>query len=199
MARPGTARTMGAEDQWAPSWMPASCTTIPTRLPQMSVTMRRFQPPAFSSRPCSSFVVRSACHNLPVDGLPAPSHDVYEFTAVNFKFRGNQANAHTRDLGDLGDLGSRLVWVRFRRPQSGNDNYKGQPLSAAVTRLGWPPDEVQTIDGQKAYTWTVGQSTSQCKVRVVMAGDVIDTYEGFGDIHICSQYGAASGGLKGYN
>lgn len=81
----------------------------------------------------------------------------------------------------------------------GTTNYKGQPLSAAVTRLGWPPDEVETIDGQKAYTWTVGQSTSQCKVRIVMAGDVIDTYEGFGDIHICSQYGATSGGLKGYN
>ena len=86
----------------------------------------------------------------------------------------------------------------FGALNQGTNDYKGKPLSAAVTRLGWPPDEVQTIEGQKAYTWTVGQSTSQCKVRVVMAGDVIDTYEGFGDIHICSQYGALSGGLRGY-
>jgi hypothetical protein len=31
-----------------------------------------------------------------------------------------------------------------------------------------------------------------------MAGDVIDTYEGFGDVGVCTQYGALSGGLKGY-
>jgi len=31
-----------------------------------------------------------------------------------------------------------------------------------------------------------------------MAGDVVDTYEGSGDVNICAQYGAVSGGLKGY-
>ncbi len=31
-----------------------------------------------------------------------------------------------------------------------------------------------------------------------MAGDVVDTYEGSGDVGVCSQYGALSGGLKGY-
>jgi hypothetical protein len=81
---------------------------------------------------------------------------------------------------------------------SGTNNYKGQPLSAVIARLGWPPDETQTIDGQKVYTWTVGQSVQQCKVRVVMAGDVIDAYEGSGDVNICGQYGALSGGLKGF-
>jgi hypothetical protein len=31
-----------------------------------------------------------------------------------------------------------------------------------------------------------------------MAGDVIDRYEGTGDVNVCGQYGALSGGLKGY-
>jgi len=31
-----------------------------------------------------------------------------------------------------------------------------------------------------------------------MAGEVVDTYEGTGDVNVCSRYGALSGGLKGY-
>lgn len=104
-----------------------------------------------------------------------------------------------RNLAILATSALALAGCSFGASNLGTIDYKGKPLSAVVTRLGWPPDEVETIEGQKAYTWTVGQSVSQCKVRVVMAGDVIDTYEGFGDIHICSQYGALAGGLKGYN
>ena len=104
-----------------------------------------------------------------------------------------------RNLAILATSALALAGCSFGASNLGAIDYKGKPLSAVVTRLGWPPDEVQTIEGQKAYTWTVGQPASQCKVRVVMAGDVIDTYEGFGDIHICSQYGALTGGLKGYN
>ena len=76
-------------------------------------------------------------------------------------------------------------------------NYKGKPLSAVTARLG-QPNEVQTIAGQKAYIWHMGNALYGCQVRVVMAGDVVDTYEGSGDVNICSQYGALSGGLKGY-
>jgi hypothetical protein len=79
----------------------------------------------------------------------------------------------------------------------GATNYKGQPLSAVLTKLG-SPEEQGTIEGQKTYTWVRGTSLYQCRIRVVMAGDVIDTYEGSGDVGICSQYGAVSGGLKGY-
>jgi len=79
----------------------------------------------------------------------------------------------------------------------GTTNYKGQPLSAAVAKLGWP-EEQGTIAGQKTYTWIRGTALQECRIRVTMAGEVIDTYEGFGDIGICSQYGAAGGGLKGY-
>jgi hypothetical protein len=80
----------------------------------------------------------------------------------------------------------------------GATNYKGQPLSAVTTRLGWPPNQTQTIAGQKVYTWNEGNTLAGCQVQVVMAGDVIDSYTGSGDANICAQYGALSGGLKGY-
>jgi hypothetical protein len=80
---------------------------------------------------------------------------------------------------------------------SGTGNYKGKPLSAVTARLG-PPNETQTVAGQKVHVWIVGNSLYECRIRVVMAGDVVDTYEGFGDVNVCSQYGALSGGLKGY-
>jgi hypothetical protein len=79
----------------------------------------------------------------------------------------------------------------------GTTNYKGQPLSAVIAKLG-SPEEQQTIAGQKTYTWVRGNALQECRIRVTMAGDVIDNYEGTGDVNICSQYGALSGGLKGY-
>jgi hypothetical protein len=79
----------------------------------------------------------------------------------------------------------------------GTTNYKGQPLSAAMVKLG-QPEEQEIVAGQKTYTWIRGTAVQQCRIRVTMAGDVIDTYEGEGDIGTCSQYGALSGGLKGY-
>jgi hypothetical protein len=79
----------------------------------------------------------------------------------------------------------------------GASNFKGQPLSAVVAKLGWP-EEQETIEGKKTYTWIRGTALYQCRIRATMAGEVIDTYEGFGDIGICSQYGALAGGLKGY-
>ena len=80
----------------------------------------------------------------------------------------------------------------------GAKNFKGQPLSAVVTKLGWPPNQSQTIAGQKVYTWREGNPLQECQVQVVMAGDVIDSYTGSGDVDICAQYDAMSGGLKGY-
>jgi hypothetical protein len=103
-----------------------------------------------------------------------------------------------RNLAILAAAALALAGCGLGTVNLGASNYKGQPLSAVVTRLGWPPDETQTIEGQKVYTWTVGASMQQCKIRVVMAGDLVDTYEGSGDVNICGQYGALSGGLKGY-
>jgi hypothetical protein len=79
----------------------------------------------------------------------------------------------------------------------GATDYKGKPLSDVTAKLG-TPNAVQTIAGQKAYIWNVGNTLYACQIRVVMAGDVVDTYEGSGDVNICAQYGALSGGLKGY-
>jgi hypothetical protein len=80
---------------------------------------------------------------------------------------------------------------------TGANNYKGKPLGTVTAKLG-QPNETQTIGGQKAYIWNMGNALYSCQIRVVMAGDVVDTYEGTGDVNICSQYGALSGGLKGY-
>jgi hypothetical protein len=44
----------------------------------------------------------------------------------------------------------------------------------------------------------MGDATYECRIRVVMVDNVVDTYEGFGDVKTCGQYGALSGGLKGY-
>ena len=79
----------------------------------------------------------------------------------------------------------------------GSTSLKGQPLSAAIARLG-SPEEQQTLDGRKTYTWIRGNATYECRIRATMAGDIIETYEGFGDVGVCNQYGALSGGLKGY-
>ena len=44
----------------------------------------------------------------------------------------------------------------------------------------------------------VKKALAGCQVQVVMAGDVIDSYTGSGDVNICAQYDALAGGLKGY-
>ena len=90
-----------------------------------------------------------------------------------------------------------LVGCSVGSLNTGANNYKGKPLGTVTTKLG-QPNEVQTIGGQKAYIWNMGNALYGCQIRVVMAGDVVDTYEGTGDVNICSQYGALSGGLKGY-
>jgi hypothetical protein len=81
----------------------------------------------------------------------------------------------------------------------GTNNYKGQPLSSVVAKLGSPEEQGTSIAGQKTYTWIRGNALYQCRIRVTMAGDVVDSYEGSGDVGVCSQYGALAGGLKGYD
>ncbi len=67
------------------------------------------------------------------------------------------------------------------------NNFKGKPLSAVTTRLG-PPEIQETFGGQKSYTWSVGQSPILCHIRVIMAGDIIDTYETSGEPSACRPY-----------
>lgn len=74
---------------------------------------------------------------------------------------------------------------------------KGQPISAAVARLGMP-DEETTIMGQKVYTWrnstVYGGDQYGCKIRVVMAGNVIGSFSGSGDVGSCQEYAAKLSG-----
>jgi hypothetical protein len=77
-------------------------------------------------------------------------------------------------------------------------DFRGKPLSAVTAKLGQPNEAQTTSSGQKAYIWIMGDRLYECRIRAVMAGDVVDTYEGSGDVNICGRYGALSGGLKGY-
>jgi hypothetical protein len=67
------------------------------------------------------------------------------------------------------------------------NDFKGQPLSAVQVRLG-PPEQQQTIERRKIYTWFKGQTLNPCTIRVAMAGDVVDSYEITGDPNICSPW-----------
>ena len=67
------------------------------------------------------------------------------------------------------------------------NDFKGQPLSAVQVRLG-PPEQQQTIEGRKIYTWFKGQTLNPCTIHIAMAGDVVDTYETTGDANICSPW-----------
>ena len=67
------------------------------------------------------------------------------------------------------------------------NDFKGKPLSAVTTQLGYP-DFQQTVAGQKIYTWRRGTAMQECLIKVVMAGDIVDSYDTSGDAPICSPY-----------
>jgi hypothetical protein len=67
------------------------------------------------------------------------------------------------------------------------NDFKGKPLSAVTVQLGYP-DFQQTYAGQKTYTWRRGTAAQECLIKVVMAGDIVDSYDASGDAATCSQY-----------
>ena len=69
------------------------------------------------------------------------------------------------------------------------NDFKGQPLSAVTARLGYPTFS-DTADGQKIYYWRIGVATQECRIKVVMAGDIVDSYSTYGDAPICGPYEA---------
>jgi hypothetical protein len=75
--------------------------------------------------------------------------------------------------------------------KEGMNDLKGQPISAAIAKLGLPNEEA-TIAGVKTYTWRTGTIADgnqyQCRIRVMMDGNVIGSYEGSGDMGTCSRY-----------
>jgi hypothetical protein len=87
-----------------------------------------------------------------------------------------------RNLAILAVTTSSLIGINSAR-----NDFKGQPLGAVQVRLGLP-DQQETIAGQKVYTWFKGRSLMPCKIRIAMAGDVVDSHETTGDAGICSPY-----------
>jgi hypothetical protein len=75
--------------------------------------------------------------------------------------------------------------------KSGTDRLIGQPLSAAIERLGFPTEE-RTIAGMKVYVWTTSTilegTQSQCTIRAIMKGDVIGSWDWEGNEGRCSGY-----------
>lgn len=66
--------------------------------------------------------------------------------------------------------------------------YVGQPLAALTAKLGFP-DQEETIAGQKVYTWGMRNLTDgterTCRLRVIMRGDVIGSFDVNGADQIC--------------
>lgn len=78
--------------------------------------------------------------------------------------------------------------LSFPAAKERND-FKGKPLSAVTSQLGFP-DYQDTVNGQKVYRWRRGTALQECRITAVMAGDVVESYDTFGDATICSPYEA---------
>ncbi|SRR5258708_4298443 len=68
---------------------------------------------------------------------------------------------------------------------------EGQPISAAIAKLGLPTDE-RIIAGQKVYIWFTSDVTrgteTKCQIRVIMKGEVIGSWDAEGNDSICKRY-----------
>ena len=67
----------------------------------------------------------------------------------------------------------------------------GQPLDAAIAKLGVPTSE-STVANRKVYVWStrnlVEGTEYRCQIRVVMNGDVIGTFDWEGNNGGCQRY-----------
>jgi hypothetical protein len=74
----------------------------------------------------------------------------------------------------------------------GMNKLQGQPIGAAIAKLGIPTEE-RTVAGEKVYIWSTRLlqqgSERNCVIRVMMRGDVIASYavEGTGNA-MCMDY-----------
>ena len=80
----------------------------------------------------------------------------------------------------------------FSLPGGQRNDFKGKPLSTVTQRLGFP-DYQSTVEGQKTYVWRRGGVAGrECRITVVMAGDIIDSYDTSGESQFCGPYEAAA-------
>jgi hypothetical protein len=74
---------------------------------------------------------------------------------------------------------------------TGMTSLVGQPIDAAIARLGVPNDQ-QTIAGRTVYTWfrrNVEEGTEfKCQIRVIMNGNVIGSFDFDGNSSKCAYY-----------
>jgi hypothetical protein len=75
--------------------------------------------------------------------------------------------------------------------QQGMTGLVGQPLSAAIERLGVPTEE-RTIADMKVYIWSTSNvvegTQSKCQIRAIMKGGVIGAFDFEGNQGQCSGY-----------
>jgi hypothetical protein len=75
--------------------------------------------------------------------------------------------------------------------KQGMKSLEGQPLNAAIAKLGVPTEE-RTIAGQKVYIWltrTLDEGTElKCQIRVIMSGDLISSWDFEGNEGYCGRY-----------
>jgi len=66
----------------------------------------------------------------------------------------------------------------------------GQPVEVAIAKLGYPTDE--QVPGWKVYIWRTGQliegTSVGCKIRAIIEGSVIATWDFEGSQQGCSSY-----------
>lgn len=70
---------------------------------------------------------------------------------------------------------------------------KGQPIEAAIARLGVPHEE-RTIAGRKVFVWNATRAFDgndyRCQLRIVMDGPAVGTWEIDGQNAACSVFDA---------
>lgn len=90
-----------------------------------------------------------------------------------------------------------LASCAFKMIEEGMGSMVGQPLSAAVAKIGLPTEE-RVIAGQKVYIWYTGRvvegTTAQCRIRAIMQGDLIGSFDYEGNNGACMRYASL---LKG--
>lgn len=79
--------------------------------------------------------------------------------------------------------------------KKGMATFVGQPISAAIARLGFPTSE-QTIAGAKVYTWQTSRliegTSVSCKIRAIVdAREIIATWDFEGSERGCGDYASA--------
>jgi hypothetical protein len=81
-----------------------------------------------------------------------------------------------------------------QRIEEGTKALVGQPLDAAIAKLGVPTAETVIAD-RKVYTWStrnlVEGSEDKCQIRAIMNGNVIGSFDFDGNYSGCLRYAVA--------